>query len=168
MWDIISQAFHTPTFLPKWEGPSILFMRWIIYDSTFWKCSQWPLEHVKSLPDPVNMYTAPSGWKPCKKKRIQETLNLSTDAENSTNIFFRKKEISKLNLEGLWFLRLYELVHKCTSPTPLTRGSFTGAIWNNSSFLWLYELVDECSSPLVEHLPRVADPCMQSRTTPCF
>ena len=48
------------------------------------------------------------------------------------------------------------------------REPFTGAIWNNSSFLRLYKSVDECSSPLVEHLPRIADPCMQSRTTPRF
>ena len=61
-----------------------------------------------------------------------------------------------------------ELVHKCTSQTPLTRGPFLGAIWNNSAFLRLYMSVDECTSPLVEHLPRTADPCMQSKTTPCF
>ena len=79
-------------------------------------------------------------------------------------IFEKRKSIRN----NFMFLRLYELVHKCTSHTPLTHGPFTSAIWNNSLFLRLYESADECTSPLVEHLPRVADPCMQSRTTPHF
>ena len=93
--------------------------------------------------------------------------------------------------------RLYELFHKCTSPpvkhlprvdlprvqsgtTPLSKALWVGpqmhqstsppvgAIWNNSLFLRLYESVDKCTSPLVEHLPRVDDPCIQFRTTPLF
>ena len=66
------------------------------------------------------------------------------------------------------FLRLYDSVAKYTSWTPLTCGPLTGAIWNDSLFLRLYESVDECTSPPFKHLPHVADPCMQSRTTPCF
>ena len=58
--------------------------------------------------------------------------------------------------------------HKCTRRTPLTCGPFMGAICNNSLFLRLHKSVDKYTSPLVEHLPRVADPCMQSRTTPHF
>ena len=68
-------------------------------------------------------------------------------------------------LNNSLFLRLYESVHKCTSWTPLTHGPFMGAIWNNSLFLGLYETVDDCTSPLLEHLPNVANLCMQSRTT---
>ena len=33
-------------------------------------------------------------------------------------------------------------------------------MWKNSLFLRLYESVDQCTSPLVEHLPRVDDPCI--------
>ena len=42
------------------------------------------------------------------------------------------------------------------------------AIQNNHLFLGLYTSVDKCTSPLSEHVPRVDDLCMQSRTTPCF
>ena len=52
----------------------------------------------------------------------------------------------------------YESAHKCSSRTPLTRGPFTDAIWNNPLFLGL-------TSPLVEHLPRMANLCKQSRAT---
>ena len=59
-------------------------------------------------------------------------------------------------------------VHQSTSQTPSTRGRSMYAIQNNSLFLGLYESVDKCTSPLVEHLPRMDNSCMQSRTTPCF
>ena len=88
--------------------------------------------------------------------------------DNSTNIFFQKIKFKHVIWNDSSFLGLYNWVHKCTSGTPLTHAPFTGAIWNNSLFLGLYDLVDECTSLLVEHLPCVADPCMQSRTTRCF
>ena len=73
-----------------------------------------------------------------KKKRIRETPNLLTYADRSTNIFFLKKRKEK------------------------------NSIWNDTPFLRPYESVNKCTSPLVEHLPRVDNPYMQSRTTPCF
>ena len=57
-------------------------------------------------------------------------------------------------------------VHQFTSQTAPTRGRSMYAVQNNSLFLGLYELVDKCTSPLVEHLPRVDNRYMQSRTTP--
>ena len=59
-------------------------------------------------------------------------------------------------------------VHQSTSQTSPTCGPSTGAFWNNSLILRLYESVDECTSPLVKNLPRVDDPCMQSRTIDWF
>ena len=59
-------------------------------------------------------------------------------------------------------------MHRSTSQTPSKCRPSTGAIWNNSSCLRLYKLVNECTSPLVEHLPRMDNPCMQSRTTLSF
>ena len=65
-------------------------------------------------------------------------------------------------------LQVGRRVHQSTSRTPPTHGQSMYAIQNNSSFLRHFELVDERTSPLAEHLPRVADPCMQSRMTPRF
>ena len=70
-----------------------------------------------------------------------------------------------LVFKALWVGRQ---VHQSTSRTPPTHGRSMYAIQNNSLFLGLYESVEECTSPLVKHLPRVGDPCMQSRTTPHF
>ena len=68
----------------------------------------------------------------------RETPNLSTNVNNSTNIFwFSGIKKKKFNPELLLFLRLYKWVHKCTSQTLLPRGPFMSAIWNNSLFLRL-------------------------------
>ena len=75
------------------------------------------------------------------------------------------------NLEQLLVfkaLRVDQRVHQSTSHAPQTRGQSMYAVQNNSLFLGLYESVDECTSQLVEHLPSVDDPCMQSITTLCF
>ena len=72
------------------------------------------------------------------------------------------------NISSFRALRVGQRVHQSTSRTPPMRGQSMYAIQNNSLFLGLYESVNECTSPLVKHLPRVDDPCMQSRTTPCF
>ena len=45
---------------------------------------------------------------------------------------------------------------------------FFESIWNDSLFLRLYDLVHKFTSPLVEHLPRLDLPRVQSGTTPCF
>ena len=58
--------------------------------------------------------------------------------------------------------------HQSTSRTPPTHGRSRYVIQNNSLFLGLYELVNECTNPPVEHLPRVDNPCMKSKTTSCF
>ena len=66
------------------------------------------------------------------------------------------------------FLGLYECtsarVHQSTSRTPPTCGRFMYAIQNNSLFLGLFQVSRQDYSDF----PRVDDPCMQSRTTPCF
>ena len=52
------------------------------------------------------------------KSCIRGTLNLSTNADISTNIKFfgeKRKRKNSIRNDSL-FLRLYELVHKCTSP----------------------------------------------------
>ena len=65
-------------------------------------------------------------------------------------------------------LRVCRRVHQSTSQTPPTRGRSMFAIQDNSLFLGLYESVIECTSPLVKHIPRLVNPCMQSRTSPRF
>ena len=51
-----------------------------------------------------------------KNPACQETPNLSTNADRSTNIFlWGKKEKNSIRNDSS-FLRLYELVHNCTSP----------------------------------------------------
>ena len=59
--------------------------------------------------------TAPAAPGPLigQKSRIWETPNLSTDADRSTNNFLLKKK--SIRNDSL-FLRLYELVHKLSSP----------------------------------------------------
>ena len=54
--------------------------------------------------------------------------------------------------------------HRISRPMRIEKNS----IRNDSLFLRLYELVPKCTSPLVEHLPRVDLPRVQSTTTPCF
>ena len=106
-----------------------------------------------------------------KKSNIGETPNLSTDADRSTNIFQLENNKIKSNPERLHVfkaLRVGPQMHQSTSQTHPRRGPTTGAIWNNSSFLRLFKSIYECTSPLVEHLPCVDNPCMQSKTTPCF
>ena len=69
------------------------------------------------------------------------------------------------NLEQLLVFKALQVgsrVHQSTSQTPPTRRRSMYVIQNNSLFLGLYESVDECTSPLVEHLPRVKNPFMQS------
>ena len=63
-----------------------------------------------------------------QKSCIRETPNLSTDADRSTSIFIQ----SIRNNSSI--LRLYEFVHKYTSPTPPKCGPSMGAILNNSLF----------------------------------
>ena len=50
------------------------------------------------------------------KYRIWETLHILPDADISININKYKKIIKKLTRNNSSFLRLYEMIHKCTSP----------------------------------------------------
>ena len=85
---------------------------------------------------------------------------------DSLNIYFYTEAKYILSIfKALW---VGQRVHQSTSRTPPTGGRSMYAIQNNSFFLGLYELVDECTSSLVEHLPHMNNPCMQSRTTHCF
>ena len=120
------------------------------------KYFEWFVSHVYSLKPIVKKNPA------CGRHQIFWPMRIIAPI-----FFVGKKNIYLIRKDSL-FLGLYESVNKCTSRTPLTRGPFTGAIWNHSLFLRLYESIDKCSSPLVEHLPRVANPCMQSRITPRF
>ena len=105
----------------------------------------------------------------CKKiSRIWETPNFSTDADNSTNICFDKKLFKKIQSGTTPCFKALRVGPQMHQLNTVRCEPFMGAIWNNSLFLRLYESVDKCTSPLVEHLPIMVDPCMQSRITPCF
>ena len=112
-----------------------------------------------------------------KKSRIRVTKNLSTNADSRTNTILKRlrdlslKKYIYINPEQLLVFKALQIgaqMHQSGSRTAPTRGPSTGVIWNNSSFLRLYKSVDECTSPIVEHLPRMDNPCMQLRTTLVF
>ena len=105
-----------------------------------------------------------------KKNSAYGRQRVSQPMQIEALIFFVEEKIY-INPERLLVfkaLRVGPQMHQSTSRTPPTRGPSQSAIWNNSLFLRLLKSVDECTSPLVKHLPRVDDPCKQSRTTPCF
>ena len=62
--------------------------------------------------------------------------------------------------------------HKISRPMWIEAPMFfllkKNSIQNGSLFLSLYESLDKCTRPLVENLPRMDNPCMQSQTIPCF
>ena len=103
------------------------------------------------------------------RQRISRPMRIVGPIQFWKGCVINLKKRKKFNPEWLLVFKALQIgpqMHQSMSRAPPTCGPSTGAIWNNSLFLRLYESVDEYTSPLVKHLPRVDNPCMQSRTTP--
>ena len=117
---------------------------------------------------------ARSGWSNKKIPHTGDTESLDRCGYKHQYFFAWKKEKKKkkkINPDQLLVFKALQVgpqMHQSTSQTPPTHGPSTGAISKNSLFLRLYKLVDKCTSPQVKHLPRMDNPCTQSRTIPCF
>ena len=92
-----------------------------------------------------------------------KTPKLLTNADNNTKKFVYSFFYSIRNdssfFKALW---VSPQMHQANISHPWTIHSCN---LEQLLVLRLYESVGECTSPLVQHLPRVAYPCLQSRTT---